>query len=156
MKKEYKRKGLPSAIYSRMATKEQNKKTGVDAQVATLLFRMKDDSHHLWDDESGIYTDVGYSGLELARPELVRLEEDARAGRFNILYVLEPNRLTRSPVFLVLIIHRLEKLGVEVMWGSSSAMNDVVPSILHAAFEMADQHARSLRARRDVNNSLWL
>ena len=148
MKREYKKKGLPSAIYSRKAVKEQSKQTGNDAQVQTLLSRMKHDGNYLWNDEGGIYRDVGYSGFELARPELVRLEEDARAGRFNILYVLEPKRLTRSTAFLVLIIQRLKTLDVEIMWGCSSDMNDVVPSIFHEVFEMAEQHARCLRARR--------
>ena len=79
-----------SAIYARVST------TGHGQDVGLQL----DDLNALVEDREWVladsYIDDGVSGAKESRPELDRLLDDARAGRFQVLVVWKLDRLSRS------------------------------------------------------------
>ena len=50
------------------------------------------------------FIDNGYSGTTLVRPAMERLRDQAAAGTFDRLYVLNPFRFARKYAYQVLVI----------------------------------------------------
>lgn len=45
-----------------------------------------------------IYSDIGYAGHDLTRPEFVEMLNDAKRGAFNAILVVNENRLYRGEI----------------------------------------------------------
>jgi DNA invertase Pin-like site-specific DNA recombinase len=58
------------------------------------------------------YTDVGISGTKDRRPQLDRMLDDARAGRFDVIVVFKLDRLARSLRHLLTMSEDLASWGV--------------------------------------------
>lgn len=59
---------------------------------------------------------IGYSGARLDRPGLDRLRDAARAGAFEVVAVLTPDRLARKYAYQVLLLEELRRYGCEVVF----------------------------------------
>lgn len=83
---------MKAAIYVRVSTEKQTEKYGLDAQKRILTDFCKQKG---WDYE--IYEDAGISGETIdARPEMIKLLEDARAKKFDVALAIEFERFSRS------------------------------------------------------------
>lgn len=99
-----------AALYIRVSTEEQAAEgQSVDAQIDILSKYCKLYNIELYD----IYKDLGISGKEAHnRPGLMRLLQDAKQAKFNMVLVWKISRLSRSLKDLLLILDELEKSNI--------------------------------------------
>ena len=62
------------------------------------------------------YSDRGFSGMTLERPELQRLLEDAEQDRFGVILFTLPDRISRSITDWHEIHSFFELLGIDVIY----------------------------------------
>src|SRR5260370_1064399 len=96
---ESKNEQLRVAVYARVSTEEQREGQTIDSQVSELE-RFADT--HGWVIVSS-YKDAGWSGSVMARPDLDRLRDDARSGRFQAVLINDVDRLARDVAHLGII-----------------------------------------------------
>ena len=84
---------IRAAIYARVSSEQQEKEGTIESQLETVYQRVGDDG--LTIEPQLRFIDNGYSGTTLVRPALERLRDQAAAGTFDRLYVLNPFRFAR-------------------------------------------------------------
>src|ERR1035437_3752216 len=104
--------GLRFAIYTRVSTKEQRERKIINSQIAELEGFATAKGWVIVDS----YSDAGWSGSVVARPEIDRLRDDARAGRFQAVLINDVDRLARDVAHLGVIKRDLEKNNVRVIF----------------------------------------
>ncbi|MDF2840391.1 MAG: hin 4, partial [Clostridia bacterium] len=99
-----------AALYIRVSTEEQAAEgQSVDAQIDTLSQFCR--LYHI--DIYNIYQDLGISGKETHnRPGLIRMLEDGKQLKFNMVLVWKISRLSRSLKDLLLILDEFEKSNI--------------------------------------------
>ena len=100
---------IRAAIYARVSTDEQAERGTIQAQVHALRQTVP-----YWGMEIiGEYLDDGHSGtLPLEkRPEGLRLMEDAKAGKIDVVAFLKTDRLARSLRHLLDIVDYFDEAG---------------------------------------------
>jgi len=75
----------------------------------------------------GTYTDPGYSGATIERPDLTRLIEDARSKKFDVVLVYRLDRLARRVQLAYELIEILESCGVAMMSYAEPSINTTTP-----------------------------
>lgn len=98
------------AVYSRVSSEKQEKEGTIQSQLAELREACKE--YQIVEE----YIDNGYSGELLERPALDKLRDDAKEGKFEAVYILEPDRLSRDLVNGVIVKRELEKRGIKVIF----------------------------------------
>ena len=84
---------LKAAIYTRVSTKLQVDKYSLPAQEKVLKECVSKENQELVD----LYSDEGISGERIVdRPEFLRLLADAEQKKFNVVWVIDQNRLSRG------------------------------------------------------------
>jgi site-specific DNA recombinase len=142
--------GLRLAIYARVSTEEQKEGQTIDSQVAELERFAREKGWPI----TGVYKDDGWSGGLVARPELDRLRDDARNGRFQAVLINDVDRLARDVTHLGVIKRDLERCGVRVIFrklpSETSPTYNLMVNILgsFAEFEREMISDRTRRGRR--------
>ena len=142
--------GLRVAIYGRVSTEEQREGKTIDSQVAELERFATSKGWVIVDS----YHDAGWSGSVVARPELDRLRDDARAGRFQAVLINDVDRLARDVAHLGVIKRDLERNNVRVIFrklpSETSPVSNLMVNILgsFAEFEREMIMDRTRRGRR--------
>jgi site-specific DNA recombinase len=147
---ESKEAGLRLAIYARVSTEEQRDGQTIDSQITELEGFVHAKGWAI----AGVYKDAGWSGSIMARPELDRLRDDARAGRFQAVLINDVDRLARDVTHLGVIKRDLERHNVRVIFrklpSEVSTMSNLMVNILgsFAEFERELITDRTRRGRR--------
>lgn len=142
--------GLKLALYARVSSEEQREGQTIDSQIAELERFARDKGWECVD----VYKDDGWSGALLSRPELDRLRDDARDGRFQAVLINDVDRLARNVMHLGIIKRDLERHGVRVVFrklpSESSPTQNLMVNILgsFAEFEREMIADRTRRGRR--------
>lgn len=99
------------AIYGRVSTLEQSRKeySSVEVQVANATKYILSQGGIV----AGTFADDGWTGTTLNRPDLKRMMNAAREGKFDAVVVTYMNRLGRGKIF-TLAEASLNKFGVEI------------------------------------------
>ena len=100
----------------------------------------------------GIYADEGLTGTKADRPELVRLIEDCRAGKIDMVCTKSVSRFARNTVTLLELVRELKELGVDVYFEkenihSTTGEGELMLTIL-ASFAQEESRSAS-------ENQLW-
>ena len=101
-----------AVLYGRVSSLLQEKEDTIASQMAALRDYAATHSVVVVDE----YVDNGYSGDTLVRPELDRLRDDAKTGRFSLVLMTEPTRLARRYVYKELVEDDLRAAGVSVLY----------------------------------------
>lgn len=101
------------ALYVRLSDEDRNKKEGDESesiknQKAILTKHALDNDWEIYD----IYNDEDYTGADRNRPDFIRLINDAKARKFNIIMCKSQSRFTRELELVEKYIHTLFPL-----WG---------------------------------------
>jgi len=142
--------GMKLALYARVSSDEQREGQTIDSQIAELERFAREKGWECVD----VYKDDGWSGALLSRPELDRLRDDARNGRFEAVLINDVDRLARDLTNLGVIKGDLERRGVRVIFrklpSESSPTQSLMVNILgsFAEFERAMIADRTRRGRR--------
>jgi site-specific DNA recombinase len=106
-----------TAIYARVSSEQQAKSGTINSQVDALLTHAQKDGIYI--EPELRFIDDGYSGSTIIRPALERMRDQAAAGSFNRIYVLNPCRLARNYAYQVLLLDELKRNNVEVIFLNS-------------------------------------
>ena len=128
--------GKPSKVkrvgrYYRISTEDQLKGYGIDVQE-----RGMDDVLNPRSDlvTVEVYKDLGVTGTISDRKDFQRLEEDARAGRIDVVAVHRIDRIARKKRVFNIWMYAMEDLGVSVI--STSQGIDTTTSIGRMAADL--------------------
>ncbi|SHE60102.1 site-specific DNA recombinase [Desulforamulus putei DSM 12395] len=102
---------MRAAVYIRVSTDDQVKHGySLAEQREACCSRAR----ILGAQEVTVFSDEGISGSTLERPGLNEMREAAREGRFQLLVVRDPDRLSRKLAHQLLITDELEKCGIKL------------------------------------------
>lgn len=89
-----------AAIYARVSSDQQRKEGTIHSQVAELKRQIKAAGDRLVRE----YVDDGYSGAMLDRPAMNRLREDLKTDLFEVIYILNSDRIARDVAYQTIIV----------------------------------------------------
>jgi DNA invertase Pin-like site-specific DNA recombinase len=98
------------AIYTRKSSDEglEQEFNSLDAQREACAAFIVSQRHAGWAALSNMYDDGGFSGGTMERPALLRLLDDVKARRINVVVVYKVDRLTRSLADFAKIVEVLD------------------------------------------------
>ncbi len=101
------------AIYTRKSSEEglEQDFNSLDAQFEACAAYIKSQASEGWLLNKERYDDGGISGGTLERPGLIRLLDDIRGGRIDIVVVYKVDRLTRSLLDFAKLVEAFDKAG---------------------------------------------
>lgn len=100
-----------AALYARVSTARQEEQETIDSQVEEIKKRIQEDNNIL--PSENIFTDDGWTGEMLQRPELDSMRDAAMAGAFQVLYVYDRGRLSRVFAYQEIIIEELVNFDIQ-------------------------------------------
>jgi DNA invertase Pin-like site-specific DNA recombinase len=102
------------AVYTRKSSEEglEQSFNSLDAQREACEAYILSQRHEGWHVVSTRYDDGGFSGGNMVRPGLKRLQEDITAKRIDTVVVYKVDRLTRSLADFAKIVEQFDKQGV--------------------------------------------
>ena len=125
------------AIYTRKSSEEglQQEFNSLDAQREACEAYILSQRHAGWRLLPDMYDDGGISGGTMARPALVRLLDEVRAGRVNVIVVYKVDRLTRSLADFAKIVDVLDANGASFVsvtqhFNTTSSMGRLTLNVL--------------------------
>ena len=141
------------ALYSRVSTKQQEKKGTIASQIAALRTYASQQHHMI--AENYVCNDDGYSGALLARPGLDILRDGAEAGAFDAVLVLSPDRLSRKYAYLILILEEFERFGIKVIFLDQPPSDDPHNALLVQIQGAVAEYERAKHAERYRRGKLY-
>ena len=105
------------AVYTRVSTENglDQEFNSLDAQREACEAYVASQKHEGWTLASGAYSDGGWSGGSLDRPDLKRLMADVAARRLDVIVVYKVDRLTRSLADFAKLVELFDAHGVSVV-----------------------------------------
>lgn len=121
------------AVYRRI---DNNKdKENSEFCLSSQLERIQDFCCENGFDISEIYTDAGFSGTSMKRPQLMHLLEDSKNGAFRGVVVYNLSRLTRNINDFFVIQEKLFENGVELHICTEPPHGDIFPDSMQELFK---------------------
>lgn len=102
----------PIAIAARVSSDRQREEQTIDSQIAELETWAKENDCIIVER----YTDDGWSGDILARPELDRLRDDAGKDLWEAVVWTDRDRLARRYAYQEIVLEELQEKGIEVIF----------------------------------------
>ena len=160
------RKVMRSAIYTRKSSDEglEQDFNSLDAQREACAAYIASQKHEGWIERPERYDDGGYSGGTMQRPGLVRLLEDVRAKRVDVIVVYKVDRLTRSLADFAKIVDVLDAQGISFVavtqqFNTTTSMGRLTLNVLlsFAQFEreIAGERIRD-KIRASRQKGMWM
>ena len=102
-----------AAIYMRVSTQNQEEEQTIENQQIELLARIAKDGVIL--PPENIYADDGWPGSTLERPALDEMRQDAKFGKFEVLYFYDRGRVARKMMLQEIVFDDLRGLSIELI-----------------------------------------
>jgi DNA invertase Pin-like site-specific DNA recombinase len=123
------------ALYARISTKQHGQDP--ETQLLPLREHVRLRSHTVVET----YIDIGISGSKERRPQLDRLMEHARRGKFDLVLVARFDRFARSVTHLLKALEEFHRLGIDFVSinesiDTSTSYGKMVFTILGAVAEL--------------------
>lgn len=113
-------KGLKTALYCRAALA-----CDITIENQEAMLRKYANDNNL--DNIAVYTDNGYSGANLDRPALLRLQADVEAGLVGVLLVKDISRISRNFMDVLFFLDGVKSKGVEIKFVMDGNGYDELP-----------------------------
>lgn len=147
---------MKAGIYPRVSTSQQEDGTSLETQEARCRHAAEQMGYEVPVD---LIWRERWTGADLDRPMLNQVRQAARAGLFDALFVYCPDRLSREPVHLLMLLDEFQKCGVSLHF--VEGISDSTPEgqlLMHvqgyaAQRERAQIAERSMRAKEAVARS---
>ena len=104
---------IRAAAYCRVSSDKDAMLHSLSAQVS--YFSTTIQNHPGW-VYVGAYVDEGITGTKEDRPKFVKLMEDCRAGRIDLIITKSVTRFARNTVVLLDSIRELKSMGIDVFF----------------------------------------
>ena len=159
-------KSTRCAIYTRKSSEEglEQDFNSLDAQREACEAYVLSQKHEGWMVVPDRYDDGGFSGGSMARPGLVRLLEDVRAKRIDVIVVYKVDRLTRSLADFAKIVEVFDAQGISFVavtqqFNTTTSMGRLTLNVLlsFAQFEreIAGERIRD-KIRASRQKGMWM
>lgn len=102
------------AVYARVSTQLQEKEETVKSQLSEIDEHLRHMATAVLPEN--VFVDEGYSGGTLIRPGLDRLRDGVAEGRYDHVFVHDPDRLARSYVYQMLLLEEFDKHGCRLQF----------------------------------------
>ncbi|PKE50746.1 recombinase family protein [Macrococcoides caseolyticum] len=99
-----------AAIYTRVSSALQRDNFSIAGQKKLLEEVCQRNGWEIYE----VYTDNGLTGKNMNRPALLKMNEDAKNGKFDIILIYRLNRLARNTKHMIDMIDFYNKYNVEV------------------------------------------
>ena len=160
------RKQLRVAIYTRKSTEEglEQDFNSLDAQREACSAFITSQKELGWKELPETYDDGGLSGGSLERPALLRLLEEVKAGRVDVVVVYKIDRLTRSLTDFSRIVeifdqHDVSFVSVTQQFNTSTSMGRLTLNML-LSFAQFEREVTAERIRDKIAASkqkgMWM
>ena len=140
-------------VYARVSSGRQEQEKTIASQLEALKTYAATHGHQIVSE--GEFLDDGVSGARLDRPALDRLRDGARAGNFEAVLVLSPDRLSRKYAYQVLILEELERFGVRVVFLEQPPLDDPSGRLLVQIQGAVAEYERAKIAERNRRGRLY-
>ncbi len=141
------------ALYARVSSGRQEQEKTIASQLDALKAYAATHGHEIVAE--GEFLDDGFSGARLDRPALDRLRDSARAGNFEAVLVLSPDRLSRKYAYQVLILEELERFGTKVVFLEQPLLDDPSGRLLVQIQGAVAEYERAKIAERNRRGRLY-
>ena len=94
------------AIYARVSTSGQEREDTIESQLCQLKKHIVDLGMVL--EDGAIYQDNGFPGANMNRPGLENLRDKVAEGHYDIVFVLDPDRLARKFVLQMILLEEFK------------------------------------------------
>jgi site-specific DNA recombinase len=160
------RKRTRCAIYTRKSSEEglEQDFNSLDAQREACEAYVLSQKHEGWTVLPDRYDDGGFSGGNMERPGLVRLLDDIRAKRVDVIVVYKVDRLTRSLADFAKIVEVFDAQGISFVavtqqFNTTTSMGRLTLNVLlsFAQFEreIAGERIRD-KFRASRQKGMWM
>lgn len=146
VKKEVDKVGvLKVCAYCRVSTKQDEQRTSYDTQVKAYTDMIN--ANPEW-ELAGIYADWGISGTQSRkRPEFLRMIEDCRNGKIDVILCKSISRFARNTLDAVNYIRMLREMGIRMIFekegvDTADVISEMLLSVL-SAFAQEESHSHS-------------
>lgn len=141
------------AVYARVSSSRQEQEKTIASQLEALKTYAATHGHQIVSE--GEFLDDGFSGARLDRPALDRLRDGARAGNFEAILILSPDRLSRKYAYQVLILEELERFGAKVVFLEQPPLDDPSSRLLVQIQGAVAEYERAKIAERNRRGRLY-
>ena len=132
------------AIYGRVSTSNQENEGTIETQLSAVREFAQKNSLAIVKE----YTDEGWSGDSIVRPNLDQLRVDAKKKLWEAVLMYDPDRLARRYSYQELIIDELRDAGIEVIFVTVSAPKNSEDKILHGVRGLFAEYERAKISER--------
>src|SRR3989344_4122325 len=132
------------AIYGRVSTSNQENEGTIETQLSAVREFAQKNSLAIVKE----YTDEGWSGDSIVRPNLDQLRVDAKKKLWEAVLMYDPDRLARRYSYQELIIDELREAGIEVIFVTVSAPKNSEDKILHGVRGLFAEYERAKISER--------
>ena len=146
-------KEIRCAIYTRKSSEEglELEFNSLDAQREACEAFIKSQKHEGWTLIETAYDDGGYSGGTIKRPAFMRLLDDIRADKVDIVVVYKIDRLTRSLMDFSKIVevfdaHNTSFVSITQQFNTTTSMGRLTLNML-LSFAQFEREVTSERLR---------
>ena len=101
------------AAYARVSSGKDEMLHSLAAQVSYFSDYIQ---QHLGWLYVGVYADEGMTGTKIGRPEFMRLLDDCRGGKIDLVLTKSISRFARNTVDLLETVRELKNMGVDVFF----------------------------------------
>jgi site-specific DNA recombinase len=143
---------MRAAIYCRVSTEDQGENgTSLDSQLSACLNKAKELGHEV--PEAYIFKET-YSGLTIDRPKLTDLRKLAKDGRFGVIIVYSPDRLSREGETILNLVKEFKIQGLKLLFVNNQfddTMNGKIVGFMlgwASELEAAQIKERTMRGKR--------
>lgn len=116
---------MRAVVYARVSTEHEAQINALENQLE--WYKIEASRHSDWEIIE-VYVDQGITGTQAQkRPEFLRMMEDARKGKFDLIITREVSRFARNTVDALSYTRELKAMGVNVFFindGINTATND--------------------------------
>lgn len=102
------------AVYARVSTNGQEREDTIESQLCQLKKHTAALGIVLADDD--IYQDNGFSGANMNRSGLEELRDKVAAGHYDIVFVLDPDRLARRFVLQMILLDEFKSHNCQLQF----------------------------------------
>ncbi len=159
-------KAIRCAIYTRKSSEEglEQDFNSLDAQRESCEAYIKSQKHEGWTVLVTSYDDGGLSGATMARPALMHLLDDVRAGKVDVVVVYKVDRLTRaltdfSKIVEIFDAHDVSFVSVTQQFNTTTSMGRLTLNVL-LSFAQFEREVTGERIRDKIAASkkkgMWM
>ena len=159
-------KGVRCAIYTRKSSEEglEQDFNSLDAQRESCEAYITSQKHEGWTVIAEPYDDGGLSGGTMERRALIRLLDDIRAGKVDVVVVYKVDRLTRSLADFAKIVetfdnHNVSFVSVTQAFNTTTSMGRLTLNVL-LSFAQFEREVTGERIRDKIAASkkkgMWM